>query len=175
MSPRLIHGFSLVEVVLALGVAAFCLIAVMGLLSSGLGSNQSAIDQTEAASIARSIAGDLRATPATSGTAASISPQFGFSIPAPGQSVPQSYPNVLFFAEGLLPVGSSAASTAAVNATSDPLFRADVTLTSPNAGQRMATMARILVTWPALTNPNPSSPAQNYSGSYEVMTALDRN
>ena len=174
MSPRLIHGFSLVEVVLALGVAAFCLIAVMGLLSSGLGSNQSAIDQTEAASIARSITGDLRATPATSGTAASISPQFGFSIPAPGQSVPQSYPNVFFFAEGLLPVGSSASSTAAVNASANPLFRADVILTSPSSG-RMATTARILVTWPALTNPNPGSPAQNYSGSYEVMTALDRN
>jgi hypothetical protein len=36
--------------------------------------------QIEEANIARSIAGDLRATPVAPGTAASISPQFGFPI-----------------------------------------------------------------------------------------------
>jgi uncharacterized protein (TIGR02598 family) len=181
MNRRLMDGFSLIEVVLALGVAAFCLLAILGLLSTGLGSNQSAIEQTEAASIARSIAGDLRGIPP--GTNTNPQSQYGFYIPLAGQTVPAATnPNTVFFAEGLVPVAGSttspsnpAQSISIVSPSVAPLFRADVTFAPPPSGQRTATMARILVTWPALTNPNPTLSAQNYSGSYEVGTALDRN
>ena len=44
-------AFSLVEVTLALGVAAFCLIAVFGLLLVGVQTNQRATSQTAAGSI----------------------------------------------------------------------------------------------------------------------------
>jgi hypothetical protein len=58
-------AFSLVEVTLALGVAAFCLIAVFGLLPIGLKTDQGAIRQTTANGILSAIVADLRATPLT--------------------------------------------------------------------------------------------------------------
>jgi hypothetical protein len=61
-------AFSLVEVTLALGVAAFCLIALFGLLPIGLKTDQSAIRQTTANGILSAIVADLRATPVTSNT-----------------------------------------------------------------------------------------------------------
>ncbi len=60
-----VSAFSLIEVTLALGVAAFCLIAVFGLLPVGVNTNQSSIQQTAAASFATRIAADLRAAKAT--------------------------------------------------------------------------------------------------------------
>jgi uncharacterized protein (TIGR02598 family) len=59
-------AFSLVEVTLALGVAAFCLIAILGLMPAGLNTNQTSVRQTTANGILSSIVADLRATPLTS-------------------------------------------------------------------------------------------------------------
>jgi hypothetical protein len=61
-------SFSLVEVTLALGVAGFCLIAILGLLPAGLNTNQNSTRQTTANGILSSIVADLRATPVTSTT-----------------------------------------------------------------------------------------------------------
>src|SRR6058998_3892626 len=60
---RRVHAFSLVEVTLALGVAAFCLIAVFGLMPIGVQTSQRATSQTAAASIIADVVADLRATP----------------------------------------------------------------------------------------------------------------
>src|SRR5438874_8704247 len=54
-------AFSLVEVTLALGVAAFCLIAVLGLLPTSLRTQQNSIQQTTANQIISTIYSDLRA------------------------------------------------------------------------------------------------------------------
>jgi hypothetical protein len=54
-------GFSMVEITLALGVAAFCLIAVMGMLPAGLKTQQASVQQTTANEIMATILGDLRA------------------------------------------------------------------------------------------------------------------
>ena len=54
-------AFSLVEVTLALGVAAFCMIAVFGLLPVGVQTNQRATSQTSATSIMANVIADLRA------------------------------------------------------------------------------------------------------------------
>ena len=66
-------GFSLVELTLALGVAAFCLIAVSGLMPVGVQTNRNATSQTRATNIAAAVAADLRGTPRANNT----SPQFG--------------------------------------------------------------------------------------------------
>lgn len=48
--PRhLFRGFSLVEVTITIGIAAFCLLSVVGLLPLGLGTLKSAQDKTAAA------------------------------------------------------------------------------------------------------------------------------
>jgi uncharacterized protein (TIGR02598 family) len=66
-------GFSLVEVTFALGVAAFCLIAVFGLMPVGVQTNRNATSQTAATNIVAAVVADLRATP----TANSTSSPFG--------------------------------------------------------------------------------------------------
>src|SRR5437660_1415580 len=74
--PDFPAGFSLVEVTLALGVAAFCLIALLGLLPLGMQTNQSAVSQTAAASILSSLVADLRATARSNPT----SPQYDITF-----------------------------------------------------------------------------------------------
>ena len=69
------RAFSLVELVLALGVLAFCLIAVFGLMPVGMQTNRNATSQTAATNIIGGIVADLRATPA----AATTSPQFAIT------------------------------------------------------------------------------------------------
>src|SRR5206468_11588524 len=58
---RRIGGFSLVEVTLALGVAAICLILLLGLLPIGIKTQQSGAQQTIANQIMTVILSDLRA------------------------------------------------------------------------------------------------------------------
>ena len=54
-------GFSLVEITLALGVAAFCLIAVFGLVPVALNTQQASVNQTKANAIISQVINDLRA------------------------------------------------------------------------------------------------------------------
>src|SRR5437870_3953081 len=54
-------GFSLIEITLALGVAAFCLIAVLGMLPVGLKTQQASVQQTTANEVISAILADLRA------------------------------------------------------------------------------------------------------------------
>src|SRR6266508_3013356 len=56
-----VAAFSLIEITLALGVAAFCLIAVMGLLPVALKTQQASIEQTTANQIISQIYSALRA------------------------------------------------------------------------------------------------------------------
>jgi len=61
-------AFSLVELTLALGVAAFCLVAVFGLVPVGVQTNRSATSQTAATNILSSVVSDMRATLPTAST-----------------------------------------------------------------------------------------------------------
>src|SRR5262245_7349404 len=56
-------AFSLSELTLALGVAAFCLIAVFGLVPVGVQTNRNATSQTTATNILSSVVSDIRASP----------------------------------------------------------------------------------------------------------------
>jgi uncharacterized protein (TIGR02598 family) len=61
-------AFSLIEVTLALGVAAFCLIAVFGLVPVGVQTNRNATSQTFATNILSGVVSDIRASPKGSST-----------------------------------------------------------------------------------------------------------
>ena len=54
-------AFSLVEVTLALGVAAFSLLIILGMLPVSLKTNQASTQQTNANGIISQVAADLRA------------------------------------------------------------------------------------------------------------------
>jgi Tfp pilus assembly protein PilV len=82
ITQRSTVAFSLVEVTIALGVAGFCLIAILGLLPAGLNTNQNSVRQTTANGILSSIVADLRAT--TTGTQSNL-----FQIPFSGTGTTQ--------------------------------------------------------------------------------------
>jgi uncharacterized protein (TIGR02598 family) len=74
-------AFSLVEVTLALGIAAFCLIAIFGLMPVGVQTNRNATSQTAATNIVAAVVADLRATPKTSLTSSQFNITFGTNPP----------------------------------------------------------------------------------------------
>ena len=81
MKKRFTSGFSLVELTLALGVAAFCLIAVFGTMPVGVQTNRNATSQTAATSIMAAVLADLRATPLAKTTSTQFSITFGTNPP----------------------------------------------------------------------------------------------
>jgi uncharacterized protein (TIGR02598 family) len=148
--PR--SGFSLVEVTLALGVAAFCLLAVFGLLPIGLRTQQTAIEQTAATRIISAAISDLRSTT----RAATASALFSIGIPA---NTVSSSSTLYFDTEGHV--------SPAISATSR--HRLTITFTPNSTAGRGATFVHLLVTWPAAAR------ISDATGSAETFVALDRN
>ena len=124
-------GFSLVEVTLALGVAAFCLIAVFGLIPVGVQTNRNATSQTAATNIIASVIADMRAT------TSSISPQYGITF--------GSAKTLYFDGAGQF--------TTLLGANSR--YRARITFPSSPAG---LSYADVKVTWPAPVDPAVGTP-----------------
>jgi uncharacterized protein (TIGR02598 family) len=143
-------GFSLVEVTLALGLAAFCLIALFGLLPLGVQTNQSSISQTAAASVLSSVVADLRATPRTSLT----SPQY----------------DIAFGTAKSLYFDSEGRAVTPTDASAIPRYRVTITFPPSPAGAFAPTFVTLKVTWPALVNP-----ATTTADFVETFTALDRH
>lgn len=73
-SLRSCAAFSLVEVTLALGIAALCLIAVLGLMPVAALTNRNATSQTAVTNVIASVIADMRAT------TSSTSPQYGITF-----------------------------------------------------------------------------------------------
>jgi uncharacterized protein (TIGR02598 family) len=136
----------LVEVVLALGVAAFCLITVLGLLPVGVQTNRNASSQTAVSNIIATVVSDLRTTPA----AAMTSPEFAITFDAE---------KTLFF---------DASGQASSSLGADSRYRLNVTWNSAPTGLHYAVLK---ATWPAEVDPATTRPG----GSAEIFAAFDRN
>ncbi len=139
-------AFSLLEVVLALGIAAFCLIAVLGLLPVGVQTNRNASSQTAVSNIIATVVSDLRTTPA----AATTSPEFAITFDAE---------KTLFF---------DASAQASPSLSADSRYRLNVTWNSAPTGLHYAVLK---ATWPAEVDPATTPPG----GSVEIFAAFDRN
>ena len=149
-------GFSLVEVTLALGVAAVSLLVIFSLLPIGLQTNQRAVEQTASADILSAVAADLHATPVTSPRgAAATSTQFGISIPPAGST-------------GTTTLYFNSAGQSAASLQPDSRYQLTVTFLS-NGGGRTATFADLKITWPAAAS------VANAQGTAELLAAFDRN
>jgi uncharacterized protein (TIGR02598 family) len=166
-------GFSLVEVTLAIGVAGFCLVTIFALLPIGLISNRTALAQTVAANLTSSIVSDLNCTqPLATGTA--TTPRFGFPVPAAGSTVNINTPYTIYLTANGSATGTVGAPPV-TGGTGASIYRATLGFAPPAGGQRTATAVRILITWPALADSKPGTWPQNYAGSYESDTTLNRN
>jgi uncharacterized protein (TIGR02598 family) len=151
---RRCSSFSLVEVTLALGVAAVSLLVIFSLLPIGLQTNQRSIEQTAAADILSTVAADLRATSRT----ATSSSQFGISIPPNPMTSSATAPILYFNSVGQL-----------VASDENPRYRLTITFPANGGGTKTATFTDLKITWPA------SAAVANAQGSAEMFAAFDRN
>jgi uncharacterized protein (TIGR02598 family) len=145
------RGFSLIEVTLALGVAAFCLLALLGLLPLGVQTNQSSISQTAAGALMASVVADLRATPKASPTSAQYAVTFGAA-------------KVLYFDVEGRPVPPD-------NPNSNGRYRLTITFPPSPVGSVAPTFACLKVSWPASVDPATTMPL----GLVETFAAFDRH
>ncbi len=185
MNKRFTSAFSLVELTLAIGVAAFCLIAVFGLIPVGVQTNRNSTSETQATTIIALALADLRATaiPAPTPTATPGSPMFGFGMPIYPTSPPQFIPPDFVPCSGgqtsttstIRYIDSVGQSSPSFNASTSR-YRLTVTFVknttaSPPPSTSGATYVHLKVTWPASIDPCAITP----SGSVEMFAALDRN
>ena len=167
------RGFSLVELTVALGVTAFCLIAVFGLIPVGVQTNRNATSQTAATNIMALAVADLRAT-----GSAGNSPMFAFIVPSDPTTSPQFLPPDFVPCSGgqtsstsqIRYIDNQGQSSSTFSSTSRyrliVTFVKNTTATSTTG----ATYAHLKVTWPAAIDPCATTP----SGSSEMFAALDR-
>jgi uncharacterized protein (TIGR02598 family) len=155
-------GFSLVEVTLALGVAALCLIVLLGLLAVGLKTQQASTQQTTANAIVSMILGDLRADVRLPPGQASKEGDSGFQLH--GHWLAVGTPDTIYFTNQAKMTGSLNASTA----PADAAFRAKITYRSPPTTS--TAVATVTVTWPAAADPATTIPA----GSVGTFIAVNR-
>lgn len=143
-------GFSLVELTLALGIAGFCLIALLGLLPLGIETNRTASSQTAAASIVSNIVADLRSTPPSSITSSQYNITLGTAkvlyIDDEGKVVNPTDPN-------------AAAS-----------YRIAITFPPAPVGPFGSTFVSLRISWPALADPA----ANAFTGKLETFFAVNR-
>ena len=165
-------AFSLVEVTLALGVAALCLLVLMGLLPTGLKTQQTSIQQTTANQIISQIFAVLRAdVRLPPGQANKVCPD------PPDPNVPCNWsalhghwrdgaaPDTMYFTNDGTQTG---------NVNTDPpanaVFRAKITYNRLPPTQTTS-VANIVVSWPAAVDPdNGGVPA----GSVAAEIAVNR-
>jgi type II secretory pathway pseudopilin PulG len=152
-------AFSLVEVTLALGVAAFCLIAVFGLLPVGVQTNQRATSQTAATSIMANVIADLRATPNPPSINTSVQYRITFGTSK----------TLYFDSSGRCSTDSAGSIKPNGSSWSPPIqTRYQLNLTFPWTNG-LTYGADLKVTWPA------AATVANASGSTEMFAAFDRN
>jgi len=168
---RVVRGFSLVEVALALAILAFTLLTLLALLSEGVGSYRDAGAQSTMVNIATMVVRDLQVTP-TSTTATESTPEYDFQIPPVGGagSSGTPSPNTVYVDAN----GTATATTVGAAPTSSSIYRITVYFIPPSTG-RTATVARILITFPAHADPTPASSPTQYTDIFQTVVNLNRN
>ena len=123
-----VKGFTLTELMFALAILTVTLVSIFGLLPIGIKSNQNSSEQTAAASLARSIVADLRAT----SKQASASPQYAIAFPSSAA--------ILYFGEDC----------SLQNSPSTARYRVTATIQSASPMD----LLNVGITWPAMASSN---------------------
>jgi uncharacterized protein (TIGR02598 family) len=157
LSNRTNSAFSLVELTLALGVAAFCLLAVFGLMPVGVQTNRNATSQTAATNILTSVVSDLRGSPPNQ----QPSSKYGIFR---GKGNPTT---VCFDGRG---GWFKLTGISTVCPANYPVYRLFVQVDNTTTGTvAYPAQAYLRVTWPAAANPS-ATPSIRPSGSVETVT-----
>jgi type II secretory pathway pseudopilin PulG len=151
-------AFSLVEVTLALGVAAFSLLVILGMLPVSVKTNQASANQTVANGIISQIADDLRA--AARLPPGQVSKQFSLHPHNGGAWDPT--PDYTYFNYDAKPTGTNQATPPA-----DAIYRVTITYRQPPVDT--TSLADIKVSWPAQ-----QADMTKVAGSVEMFVAINR-
>jgi type II secretory pathway pseudopilin PulG len=164
LRSRSIAGFSLVEVTLALGIAAFCLIAVFGLVPVGVQTNRNATSQTTATNILSSVVSDIRASPKASSSSLTAKYKIRRSkgnnttVCFDGQGQP----------DGAGQIGNVPCRAGNWRYRLYVKIYPTATLTNPNLIPYCANYVVLKLVWPAAADPLSATP----SGSVETVTSF---
>jgi type II secretory pathway pseudopilin PulG len=165
-------GFSLVEVTLALGVAAICLVTMLGLLPTGVRTQQNGIQQTTANQILSQVSSFLRAdVRLPPGLYQQVCP----NPPDPDDPCNwdqlhghwanvASPPDTLYFTQTGKQTGNVNGSLPA-----NAVFRAKITY-NPVPPTGSTSVANVVVSWPAPVDPDNGVPA----GSVTALLSVNR-
>ena len=154
------RAFSLAEVTLALGIAGFAFIAILGMMPVALKVQQASVQQTTANEIMAAILNDLRADVVLPPGQTSKETDSGFGLH--GHWAQVATPDTLYFTNAGNQTGS-------VNASGpDAVFRAKITYLFPPT--TTTSVANVTITWPAQVDPTTGTPA----GSVGTYIAVNR-
>lgn len=161
------RAFSLVEVVVSIGIVTFCSLTLIALIPGGLSANKITREQIIALNLCRNIESDLKATASTN----TVSPLY--SIPVPITAATPTTNIVTLY-----DTYASSATSFSTTPTTASQYRFTVTLvgattTSPNDPVN----AKIQATWPAVlvpASPSPQSNPTNTVGAVELDIAINR-
>lgn len=144
-------GFSLIEVVIALGLVSFCFIGIIGLLPAGLNQQSNATRSTSATQLAMSVATDLRAL-ATSTSGSTASERFGLTANS------SNTPQIVFASDTLTPLPSAQGASYRIKCTQ-----------VPSSGSMQKQQFHVVVDWPVTSGTN----AAAGGGRIETLVALN--
>lgn len=160
---RATAAFSLVEVTLALGIAAFCLLAVFGLVPVAVLVNRNATSQTAATNIMAAVIADLRATPTTS-------MQFAITFGPNGTSTTRYFDSQAQCSCDSAGLQKPNPLTGDCSLSWSPALQPRYRLTITWNGSSGLRFGDLKVTWPAAADPATITP----SGSTQILAAFDR-
>jgi len=160
-------AFSLVEIVIALGVAAFCLIAVLGMLPVSVKTQQTSVNQTKANSIISQVVNDLRADVRLPPGQQSKSVEGTAGMGLHGQWAARATPATLFFTNDGKQTPPHTSYTGTPAAPQGAVFRVTVTYLFPPTAT--TSIAQVTISWPAA-----QSDLTKISGSIDMFAAVNR-
>jgi uncharacterized protein (TIGR02598 family) len=147
-------AFSLVEIVVAIGIAAFCLVAMLGLIPTGMKSVKSATEQTAAVAVLQEVVTDLRSTPSGSNTTSKL----GIDLPLAGVLGSSRGGNSTFYM-------SESGVRYSNNTSLDARYGVSLAMTNRST---FITSAQVTVWWPSTVS------AANAQGAVETITTILR-
>ena len=153
--PNCLVAFSLVEVVIALGIVSFALLTIVALLPLGLTSESNSNHETAAVDLMHGLVSDLALTP----LANTSSIRFGIT-PLPGNAINSTPPSTNYVTSDLQITNVASAATYRVVLHYYPANTSTGQLTPPGA--------LIQIFWPAVSQ-------NSFQGSYESYTTFPTN
>lgn len=170
------RGFSLIEVVLALGIMSFALLSVMALLPIGIKSNKISTEETFAVNLLTTLEEDLRGTHplANSGNSQIFNLKMPYVLTA-GRPVFNTSLAANTLASGYTIGMTDTGVTSSISATVRPRYQVSVIYTKiPAAGSLASAEARLIVNWPALSTTTVSqlTSLSNVEGYVETYVAF---